>query len=185
MKTVFLDRDGVINKDPGGWTKYNYVTTPDEFQFLPGSLGAIKKLSENDFRIIVVSNQAGVAKGYFTEAALDRITSLMLRRIEESGGTIEKVYYCVHRNEDNCDCRKPKEGLIIRAAEEYSIDLSDCVMIGDGASDITAGKKAGLTTVLVLSGKSTAEDAGSWSEKPDYIFKDLREAADWLIQEGR
>ena len=108
MKAIFIDRDGVINKDPGGWTKYNYVTTWKEFHFLPRALEALKILKENNVKVIVISNQAGVSKSYFSRQALKAINDKMLKEIEKNGGEIENVYYCLHSDEDNCNCRKPK-----------------------------------------------------------------------------
>ncbi|MFC1576800.1 D-glycero-alpha-D-manno-heptose-1,7-bisphosphate 7-phosphatase [Candidatus Omnitrophota bacterium] len=185
MKTIFIDRDGVINKDPGGWTEYSYVTDWKDFHFLPGSLEALRKLAEAGIGAIVVSNQAGISKGYYTKEKLSEINAQMLSAIREAGGKIQAAYYCVHRNEDNCVCRKPKTGLIDKAAKEHGVDLKRSLIIGDGAVDICAGKKAGLKALLVLSGKSAASDVEAWEVKPDHIFKDLIEAVNWLIKNSK
>ncbi|MDD5173426.1 MAG: HAD-IIIA family hydrolase, partial [Candidatus Omnitrophica bacterium] len=107
MKVLFIDRDGVVNRDPGGWTKTNYVADWKDFHFIPGTLQALKILKEKGIKVIVASNQGGVNKGLYTQAELDKVNSLMLKEIEKSGGAIEEVFYCIHSDEDNCDCRKP------------------------------------------------------------------------------
>lgn len=182
MKAIFIDRDGVINKDPGGWTEHSYVTDWKDFHFLPGVFKALKMLKEKRVKIIVISNQAGVSKGFYTKEKLGEINELMLKEIGKNGGGIEEVFYCVHRDEDNCDCRKPKAGMLEAAAKKYKIDPKETYFIGDGKMDVMAGKTIGCRTILVLSGKSAHEDIEKWEEKPDHIFKDLLEAVNWLIK---
>lgn len=184
-RAIFLDRDGVINKDPGGWTKYNYVTELKDFHFLPGSLKALRLLRENGIRVIVVSNQAGVGKGYFTKERLAEVNQLMTDEVRASGGSIEEAFYCIHKDEDNCDCRKPKTGMFERAVEKYSIRPRDTFIIGDSYVDIAAGKLMGLATVFVLSGKATPEDLRARGLKPDYVFKDLLEAVKWILEKEK
>ena len=184
MKYLFIDRDGVINKDPGGWTKTNYVTDWKDFHFIPGALQALKMLKEKGIKVIVASNQAGVNKGFYTEDELSRVNSLMLKEIEASGGAVEEVFYCVHKDEDSCDCRKPKPGLLERAAKKYKINPKTIYFIGDGKVDIIAGRRAGCKPILVLSGKSSREDVETWEDKPDYIFKNLLEAVKWITKGG-
>lgn len=180
-KAIFIDRDGVINLDPGGWTEHSYVTDWKDFKFLPGSLEALRILNQKNVKVIVVSNQAGVTKGCYSKEKLDEINESMLREIEKNGGRIEEVFYCIHRNEDNCDCRKPKPGMLETASRKYGIDPKATYFIGDDKKDIIAGKKIGCKAVLVLSGKSSREDIESWEEKPDHVFKDLLEAVNSLV----
>lgn len=183
MRTIFIDRDGVINKDPGGWTRYNYVTEWKDFNFIPGALEALKILKKKGIKVIVASNQGGVNKGYYTREALNEINNLMLEKIKKHGGEIEEVFYCIHRDEDNCGCRKPKPGMLETAAKKYGIDPKTTYFIGDAPKDILAGKKIGCKTILVLSGKSSRKDIESWEDMPDYVFADLLEAVKWLTKD--
>jgi histidinol-phosphate phosphatase family protein len=184
-KTIFVDRDGVINKDPGGWTRHSYVTDWNEFRFLPGALEALKILNENGVRVIVISNQAGVSKGFFTKETLDEINKRMLKEIRRNGGGIEAVYYCIHRQEDNCECRKPRTGLIRNAIRKYGITAASAYFIGDSHVDVVAGKEAGLKTIFVLSGKTAQDEMMKWEKKPDYVFEDLLAAVRWLVAKER
>lgn len=182
MKIIFLDRDGVINKDPGN---RDYVKSWDEFYFLPRAIEAIKKLTDAEYNIVIISNQAGVNKGLYTEKDVATITKNMLKEIEKQGAKIKAVHYCIHRDEDECNCRKPKTGLFKKALSELGI-LRDEVgdptyFIGDGLTDVEAGKKEGYKTILLLCGKSNAEDVKDWKVKPDYVVKDLWEAVNLII----
>jgi len=179
-KIIFIDRDGVINKDPGGWTEHNYVTRWEEFRFLPGAKEALKMLCDGGYDIIIISNQGGVSKEYFSAVALEKITRKMLREIETAGAKIRKTYYCIHQDKDNCDCRKPKTGLFRQAEEELGIKAEGSYFIGDGKTDVEAGSRAGLKTVLLLSGKTPSADIEEWAVKPDHVFKDLLEAVKFI-----
>jgi len=181
-KVVFLDRDGVINKDPASINKYSYVTKWEEFRFLPGARRAIKKLTEAGYAIYVISNQAGIAKGYFTLQALKDITKKMLREIEESGGKIAGVFYCPHRNEDNCGCRKPKAGLFQKALKRGDINFKDTFFIGDKIMDVQAGRAIGCKTILVLSGKESLKNKKKWQFKQDYVKRDLPDAVNLILR---
>ena len=185
IKALFIDRDGVINKDPGGWTKTNYVTDWTDFHFIPGTLDALRILKEKKIRVIAASNQGGVNKGFYTPEELSEVNSLMLKEIRKFGGAIEEVFYCIHRDEDNCSCRKPKPGMLEAAAKKYRIDPKTTYFVGDGQVDVIAGKRAGCKSILVLSGKSSCADIEGWApaEKPDYIFKDLLEAVKYLTKD--
>ena len=183
MKYLFIDRDGVINKDPGGWTKTNYVTEWKDFHFVPGTLEALKILKEKGIKVIVASNQGGVNKGLYTQEELNKVNEMMLKEIRKSGGEIEEVFYCIHRDEDNCNCRKPKPGMLEAASKKYGINPKTTYFIGDDKKDILAGRSIGCKTVLVLSGKSSRQDAAQWEEEPDYIFKDLLEAVKYLTKD--
>ncbi len=179
---LFIDRDGVINKDPGGWTKTNYVTDWKDFHFVPGTLEALKILKDKGIKVIVASNQGGVNKGLYTKDELSRVSSRMVREIEKAGGAVEEVLYCIHKDEDNCECRKPKPGMLEMAAKKYGVDPKTTYFVGDDKKDILAGKKIGCKTVLVLSGKSSREMAGTWAEKPDHIFENLLEVVKYIVR---
>lgn len=184
-KIIFIDRDGVINKDPGGWTKYNYVTKWKDFHFLPGSKKAIRLLNDNGYDIVVISNQAGVSKGYYSAEKLRSINKKMLDKIKKAGGRIKNAYYCIHQDSDGCDCRKPNIGLFKKAQFELGASARGSYFIGDGQTDVEAGSNAALKTVLVLSGKTDLKDVKKWKDKPDFIFKNLLEAVLFILQKRR
>ncbi|MFH1309326.1 MAG: HAD family hydrolase [Candidatus Omnitrophota bacterium] len=177
-KYVFIDRDGVVNKDPGGWTKYGYVTEWKDFHFLPGVLKAFKLFADNGYKSVIISNQQCVGKGYLSEESLAELTKQMTKTIETAGGIIAGAYYCTHLKDENCSCRKPEPGLFSVAKRELGLDnLNETFFVGDNKTDIIAGIKAGMKTVLVLSGKTLREDTSLWENKPDYICDDLLHAA--------
>lgn len=178
MKLVFLDRDGVINEFPGNG---NYVTKVKDFRFIPGALEAIRWLTQDGYRIFVISNQAGISKGVFTKDKLDRITKKMLVEVEKKGGRIEKVFYAISRSTDNCEFRKPNIGairLVMRTLNKSIRSARHAFFIGDTEIDIQAGHNAGCKTIFVLSGREDQEYLRrKWKTQPDFIAKDLWEAA--------
>ena len=129
----------------------------------------------------MISNQAGISKGFYTLEKLNSITELMLAKIKESGGKVRSVLYCPHRDQDNCSCRKPKAGLFKKATEGIEIDFTKTYFIGDGAMDVEAGKKIGCKTIFVLSGKTSLEAVEGWKVKPDFIKNDLGEAVNFIL----
>lgn len=145
-KVVFLDRDGVVNKKA---PKADYVKTWGEFVFLPGVLKAIQLLTKNGFRIFIISNQAGIARKKMTTKDLNLIHKNMLFQIKKSGGKISGIYYCPHGWDEDCDCRKPKPGMLLQASREHFIDLTKAIFIGDDIRDKQAGDKASCKTILV------------------------------------
>ena len=182
-KVVFIDRDGVINKDPGGRTKYGYVTKWADFQFLPGVFEAFVLLKQQGYRSVIISNQQSVGKGYCSETDINDIDLKMKNEVLTAGGQISASYYCMHLKEDNCSCRKPKEGLFLKAKDDLNISsLDNMFFIGDSETDIIAGKRAGLKTTLVLSGKSQKQDTDVWELKPDYICEGLLDAVKVVIR---
>lgn len=184
QKAIFIDRDGVINKDPGGWTKYSYVTKWEEFFFIDGSVEALKKLKNAGYKVFVISNQGGISKGYFNQKDLDALNIKMLEAIKKGGGRIDGLFYCPHHDKDNCECRKPKTGLIEQAAGTMRIDFADTYMIGDSIGDVDAGKRMGMKTILVLSGKTPITDLVKWEIRPDCIKGNLLEAVEWVLRRG-
>ena len=144
--TLFLDRDGVINKKLEG----RYVRNFSEFEFMQGALKAISKLSNVFNRILIVTNQQGIAKGIMSEADLNTLHTQMQERIEKLGGEINKIYYCPHLEEFDCMCRKPNPGMMQQAVIDFpEIIIDNSYLVGDSDSDIEAGKKMNLNTVKV------------------------------------
>jgi D-glycero-D-manno-heptose 1,7-bisphosphate phosphatase len=167
---VFLDRDGVINRRvPDG-----YVTRLGEFEFLPDAIPGIRALAGLGRPIIVVSNQAGVAKGLINVRTLELITIWFVDEIVAGGGRVDAVYYCPHAPADNCECRKPKPGLLLRAAEDFGLELRQSVMIGDTASDAEAATSAGVRPLLLAHDLLAAADASITTYE---TVSDLRTAA--------
>ena len=183
MKIIFLDRDGVINKYPGDRF---YVTALSKFRFLPHAKQAIALLNRKGYKIFVASNQAGVGKGIYAQRTLDAITAKMLEGIEQAGGKITKVYYCTHRKEAGCSCRKPKPGLFRKAAREFKVNLKEAYFVGDTIRDVLTAQAAGCKSILVLTGKEKLASQKNWEAKPDFVFKDLLAVAKFLIRiQGR
>ncbi|MCX5695257.1 MAG: D-glycero-beta-D-manno-heptose 1,7-bisphosphate 7-phosphatase [Candidatus Omnitrophica bacterium] len=178
MKVVFLDRDGVINKYPGDKL---YVTSLKKFCFLPGAKKAIAKLTKAGFKIFIASNQAGIGRGIYAKRTLAAITAKMLSGIEKAGGKITKVYYCIHRKDEGCLCRKPKPGLLKKASKEFKFSLKNSYFIGDTIRDVLTAHAAGCKSILVLNGKEKLVNQKNWEAKPDFVFKDLLEVAKFLI----
>ena len=172
-RAIFLDRDGVINKE------VNYLSTPDDFEFIEGSIDALILLKQKGFLLIVITNQAGIARGYFTEEDLTQIHEKMIRILEQHDINLDGIYYCPHHPEftGECTCRKPKIGMFLKAKEKYDIDLKSSYMVGDTLNDIKAGYNAKCKTVLVLTGYGEEEKSKIITLKPDYIYNNLLEFA--------
>jgi histidinol-phosphate phosphatase family protein len=143
---VILDRDGTLNHRP---PKARYVTRPNEFRWLPGSLEALRLLAEHGYRVVVVSNQAGIGRGAMTEADLAAIHRKMLYEAEQAGGRVHAVYHCPHDWDEGCDCRKPAPGMLFRAQHELDLDLTRTPFIGDDERDAQAADAAGCPAQLV------------------------------------
>ncbi len=179
MSTIFLDRDGVINEN-----RSDYVKSWHEFQFLPGACEAIANLTAAGHRIVVCTNQAGIAKGIISLQTIEDIHQRMLAGIASAGGRIERVYYCPHSQQEGCACRKPRPGLLLRAVRELDLDLHDAVFIGDSMSDIQAGFACGVRPILVLTGRGIEQLctlSGAASE-PFLVASDLYHASQPLTQ---
>jgi len=155
---------------------------------LPGAPAAIAKLNEADYRVIVVSNQSGVARGYFPESVVTEVNQLMHRELEKSGAKLAGTYYCPHISADACECRKPKLGMVLRAAAEHSIDTGESFFVGDRRSDIELGHNAGGKSILVRTGYGEGEFAwqmGKWPKPPEFVAADLAEAVEWILGKTR
>ena len=152
MSTVFLDRDGVINENLPG-----YVRHWGEFCFIPGACEAIARLTAAGHRIVVCTNQAGLATGELSMRNLADIHQRMLAEIAKAHGHVERVYYCSHGKQAGCFCRKPRPGMLLRARSELGCDLTDAIFVGDGATDVQAAISAGVLPILVLTGRGVEQ----------------------------
>jgi len=178
-KTVFLDRDGVINADSP-----DYIKCWAEFHFIPGSLDAIARLTHSGCSVIVITNQSVINRRWVSVTELETMHRKLSQAVSDSGGRITDIFYCPHRPDEGCGCRKPKPGLIFAARDRYGIDLSRAVMVGDSVKDILAGQAAGCgQTVLVQTGNGMTaiqalEETG---QRPDHVAADLDRAAQWIL----
>ena len=166
-RAVFLDRDGLICKD------VHHMRSPEQFGLLPGAAEGIKLLNELGLKVIIATNQSGIARGYFTEANLERIHERMLKELAERGARIDAIYFCPHHPDENCPCRKPRIGMLEQAAEDFGLDLSQCFIVGDKKLDVEAGRNAGCPSVLVP-GPETETEAEA---KADHVVSGLDRAA--------
>lgn len=175
---VFLDRDGVVNAN-----RADYVKTPFEWVPVPGAISSMAALHRAGHRLIVVTNQSGIGRGYYSEDAVQSIHKVMLSALEAAGVPPVTVMYCPHHPDDRCNCRKPETGMIDQVKTEY--DLPDGGwMVGDAHSDMELGRRSGLTTILVLSGRGAAQLEMIRAKKlamPDVITDSLVTAADIII----
>ncbi|WP_152972084.1 D-glycero-beta-D-manno-heptose 1,7-bisphosphate 7-phosphatase [Desulfatitalea tepidiphila] len=178
-KVIFLDRDGVINRDSP-----DYIKTWDEFQFLPGSLEALRLLSQAGFRLIVITNQSIIGRGMVPLRVLEETHRKLKAAVSATGGDILDIFYCPHRPDEACDCRKPAPGLIQQACRRYGIDPVDSVMIGDSVKDMLCGCNAGCgTTILVRTGNGlrAEKELAELHIRPDMVAADLLDAARYLL----
>ena len=151
MKLIILDRDGVINHDSDA-----YIKSPEEWRALPGSLEALARMSQAGYRVVVATNQAGVARGLFDLATLGAIHTKMHQAVIQAGGRIEAIFFCPHSPDAGCDCRKPKPGMLIEILKRFKVAPRDVFVVGDSLRDLTAAEAAGCVPVLVLTGKGKA-----------------------------
>jgi D-glycero-D-manno-heptose 1,7-bisphosphate phosphatase len=156
MKMVFLDRDGVINEN-----RPDHVKSWDEFVFLPGALEALRLLNQADWRVVVVTNQAAINRRLITTKTLEDIHTRMIQDIARYGGRIDGLFYCPHRPDEDCDCRKPKPGLLLKAAAHFRLRLDECYFVGDALSDMMAGYAVKTTCLLVKTGRGSSQPLGS------------------------
>ena len=179
MSTIFLDRDGVINEN-----RSDYVKSWSEYRFLPGAREAIAELTQAGHRIVVCTNQAGIARGNISLETVEDIHRRMLADVAKMGGRIEKVYYCPHGKDEHCSCRKPRPGLLLRARDELGLDMRDAVFVGDSMTDIRAGLAAGIRTVLVLTGLGVEQLRDHYNEAngPFLITMSLKHATEVILQ---
>ena len=179
---VFMDRDGTISEEVG------YINHPDRLKLLKRSAKAIKMLNNNKLRAVVVTNQAGVGRGYFKEEMIGVVHKKMEDLLAKEGAFLDAIYYCPHHPKDNCDCRKPKPGMMLQAKEKFGLDLAKCYVIGDKYSDVEYAHQVGAKGVLVLTGygKGAYEyEKDQWSKGPDFVAGDLYDAVEWIIHQEK
>lgn len=179
-KVVFLDRDGVINKDSPA-----YIKSWDEFEFLPGSLEAIQQLTLNHFEIIIITNQSAVNRKLITKDQLETMHRRLNKAVESKGGKIRGIYFCPHTPDEGCTCRKPNPGLIYRARQKYQIDPASSVMVGDSVKDIECARNAGCRYSILVKTGNGIEAEKILADKaiyPDFVAQDLLDAANWMIR---
>lgn len=173
---VFIDRDGTINEDSG------YVSSPSEVVLIKGAAEAIRSLNSLNIPVVVITNQSGVGRGYFTEDGLRAVNERLIELLKQGGARIDGLYYCVHLPEDDCGCRKPKTGLITKAASLLGIDPRLSYVIGDKASDVGLARNAGAKAVMVLTGHGR-KDYQTLSDAPDFVADDIASAVEWVIED--
>ena len=185
-RAIIMDRDGTVCEEVG------YVNHVDRVRLLPRSAAAIRAANDAGFQTVVVTNQAGVARGYFTESLIDEAHDRVRELLAQEGARLDGIYYCPHHPEVGppayrkaCACRKPSPGMLERARDEMGIDLKASYMVGDSARDMGAGHRAGTTNVLVLTGYGKGElayQSDTWTVKPDHVASDLLEAVEWILE---
>jgi D-glycero-D-manno-heptose 1,7-bisphosphate phosphatase len=188
-RAVFMDRDGTVCEEVG------YVNHPSRCRLLPRSAEAIRVLNGEGFKTVIVTNQAGVARGYFEEEMIGRVHERLRGLLEAEGARVDAIYYCAHHPDVgdppyrlDCDCRKPRPGLLRRGASDLGLDLSSSYMIGDSVKDVQAADRAGATGILVLTGYGL----GEWESRrerfrppPAHVANDLLDAARWILERER
>jgi D-glycero-D-manno-heptose 1,7-bisphosphate phosphatase len=175
-KLVILDRDGVINRD-----SEQFIKSPDEWRPIPGSLEAIARLNHAGFRVVVATNQSGIGRGLFDMATLNAIHEKMHRALALVGGRIDALFYCPHTSESQCDCRKPKTGMLQEIGMRLGVDLTGVPSIGDSVRDLQAAEAVGAQPMLVLTGKGEKTLRDGNFPKDTVIFPDLAFAASALL----
>ena len=182
---VFIDRDGTLTDEVG------YVNHPSRLRLLPRSAEAVRRLNAAGVAAVVVTNQAGIARGYFSEKLLDEVHDVLRAQLAAAGARLDGLYACVHHPSEGeppyrarCDCRKPQPGLLVRAAAELGLDLTRSTMVGDKASDLVPARTVGAGAVLVLTGYGR----GEWEYRrerfeadPDHVAGDLLDAVEWTL----
>jgi D,D-heptose 1,7-bisphosphate phosphatase len=180
-RAVFLDRDGTIARD------VHYCRRVEDFELLPTVPQAIRLLNENGFKVVVITNQSGLARGYFTEETLEQIHQKMKSELAKHNAWVDAIYYCPHHPDDGCDCRKPKTALFLRAAAELDIDFSRSYVVGDMQMDIDAGKALGCRTILVsndpLCPIPNPQSPVPKSESPNHIADNLLRVAERIVSD--
>lgn len=167
-KAVFLDRDGTVNVD------YGYVCQPEKLEFMPGALEALHRIQKAGFLLIIITNQSGIARGYFTEQQYQEFERYLLGRMRRQGVRVDKVYHCPHGEGGGCSCRKPLTGMFYQAAKEFQVDWGQSYAVGDKGRDLSICEKEDVAGILYGGGQEAEKAPGivrleSWQEIADYI----------------
>ena len=176
MKLIILDRDGVINQDSAA-----YIKSPQEWRPIPGSLNAISRLNQAGFHVIVATNQSGIGRGLFDMAALNAIHEKMHKALAQAGARVDAIFFCPHAADDNCNCRKPRPGMLDDIAHRLNTDLAGVPMIGDSLRDLQAAAIAKAAPMLVLTGKGKKTQRAGGLPPGTPVFPDLAHAVDALV----
>lgn len=178
---VFLDRDGTINEE------VEYLDDPERLRILPGAVEGIRLLNQHGIPVFVVTNQAGVGRGYFSAERVDAVHDRLERELARSAARIQQIDYCPHHPDERCDCRKPNPGMLLRAANSHGLDLRRSFMVGDKQSDVEAGRNAGCRTILVMTGYGADQlrACQAVGNLPDMVAGNLMEAAEWVLEQLR
>jgi len=189
QRAVFLDRDGTVADEVG------YVNHASRIRLLPRSAEAVRRIKDAGFLAVVVTNQAGVARDYFEERVVHQANQRLLELLSQEGATLDGIYYCPHHPREgappyrqDCQCRKPRPGMLQRAAEDLGIELGRSYMVGDGLVDVGAARAAGVVPILVLTGygRGHVEHRRSrWTVEPEHIAEDLLDAVEWILGRER
>lgn len=174
QKYILLDRDGVINIDS------KYVSSPDDWQAIPGSLEAIARLNNAGYEVVVITNQSGIARGMFPVATLDAIHDKMRMELDKYNGTILDIFYCPHHPDENCQCRKPRPGMLLDFAKKYNADLSKVIMVGDRTKDAQAALNAKAIPHLVATNYDDEFTTGVFANIP--VHNNLSTFVDYLLK---
>ena len=176
MKLVILDRDGVINQDSD-----SFIKTPDEWRPIPGSLEAIARLNHAGYHVILATNQSGVGRGLFEVSTLNAIHDKMHRALAQIGGRIDAIFFCPHAQDANCECRKPKSGLLQEIAKRFNVDLRNVPNIGDSLRDLQAAAAVGAVPILVRTGKGAKTEREGELPPGTQIYADLASAVRSIV----
>jgi D-glycero-D-manno-heptose 1,7-bisphosphate phosphatase len=177
---VFLDRDGTISEEVG------YLNHVSRFCMFPFALAAIRKLNQRGLLVFVITNQSGVARGYYPESLVHEVNDLMSTQLGHAGAHLDGIYYCPHTSADSCACRKPAPGMLQQAAAEHGVDLTRSFVVGDRPSDVELANHVGARSIMVRTGYGEGESlwhAQKWKIMPDYIAADLAAATDWILEQ--
>jgi histidinol-phosphate phosphatase family protein len=179
-RAIFLDRDGTINEE------VNYLSKAEDFRLLPEADWAIHLLQQHGWLVILITNQSGVARGFYTVQDVEAIHDRLQGDLAKVGASVDGIYYCPHHPDDNCQCRKPGTMLFQQASHDFGIDFSASYAVGDKLSDLLPGERLGCGTILVLTGHGQREMEAARQQgfSPDHIAADLYQAVKWIINEN-